>query len=143
MEGLWRTWIIVWCWGTLAFGAAFAGVAFPATSGPSAFYTELVSGGRIDAAALEAEGMRFALALIGAVMMGWAVTIFGVVRAADQVGAYLWRMLTFGLIVWFAVDSWISVAAGYPLNAVGNTGFVALYLIPVLASGVLREAAPA
>jgi hypothetical protein len=47
--------------------------------------------------------------------------------------------MTGAILVWWVVDSSISVALHTPGNAVSNTGLLLLYLIPVLASGVLKR----
>jgi hypothetical protein len=47
--------------------------------------------------------------------------------------------MTGAILVWWGVDSSISVALNTPGNAISNTGFLLLYLIPVFASGVLRK----
>jgi hypothetical protein len=42
MSGLWKTWMHVWCWATLAFGAVLAAVAVPALQGPALAFYDLV-----------------------------------------------------------------------------------------------------
>jgi len=136
MHGFWKTWMTVWCWAALAFGVVLAAAAVPAIDAPAAFYFELVSGFRGEAA-LATASTRFAAAVLGAVMIGWALTMLTLLRAADA-GAPVWRGLTTAVVVWYAIDSPASVLAGYPLNALTNTAFLATFLAPVIASGVLR-----
>jgi pheromone shutdown protein TraB len=135
MTGFWKTWMTVWCWGVFVFGAALATAASPATDGVAQALYSLIGARPHDAAFFEQPGMRFSVGLMGAVSMGWALTLLAVIRIAD---AATWRALTGALLVWFVVDNVISVATGYPLNAVSNTLLVAAYLAPLLASGVLR-----
>lgn len=137
MTSFWKSWMTVWCWATLALGALFAAAAVPALDGGARLFYDVVTW-PIEGYAFVGEGMRFTVAILGAVMIGWALTIFAMVRAAEALGAPAWRGLTFALVAWYIIDSTISVMSGIPGNAVTNTLFVAGYLAPVLASGVLR-----
>lgn len=141
MTGFWKTWMTVWCWGVFVFGAALATAAFPATDGVARAIYDIVGARAHGPAFFDAEGVRFSIGLMGAVTMGWALTIMAVVQAAQVLGAPVWRALTFALVVWYAIDGAISVATGYPGNAVSNTLLAAAYLAPVLATGVLRTGA--
>jgi hypothetical protein len=126
----------VWCWATFGVGVMFALGAAPATDmGVRLFYDFVYW--PIDGASPYGDSVRFTAALLGAVMIGWAMTIFTLVAAADQVGATAWRGLTAAVVAWYVIDSAISVASGVAVNALSNTGFAVTYLIPVLASGVL------
>ncbi|MFN5271301.1 MAG: hypothetical protein ACK5DN_14230, partial [Hyphomonadaceae bacterium] len=83
-------------------------------------------------------------AILGAVMMGWSLTLLTLVQTAvTQPHLSLWRPMTGSILVWWVVDSSISVGLNTPGNAISNTGFLLLYLIPVLASGVLKRQGPA
>lgn len=84
--------------------------------------------------------LRFATALMGAVTMGWGLTFFAAFGAAHRLGDQagpVWRILTVASVLWFVIDSALSVVTGFWLNAVSNTGLMIGYLVPVLASGVL------
>ncbi|MBI1186681.1 MAG: hypothetical protein GC206_05015 [Alphaproteobacteria bacterium] len=138
MTGFWKTWMFAWCAATLALGAIFAAAAFPATDAVARLYYDAVYW-PLDGRSAFAEDLRFTVAVLGAVLIGWAITIYGMIAAAERVGAPVWRTLTFAMLAWFGIDSALSVAAGVPVNAIANTGFLVTYLLPVLASGVLRE----
>jgi hypothetical protein len=138
MQGFWRTWLTVWCWGVLAFGVVLALAAVPAADGLARFVFVTFSSDPSNAALFDLPAMRFALGLQGALTIGWALTVFGMLRAADVGGVPVWRSLTVSLIVWYFIDSTISVSTGFALNAVSNTVFIATYLVPVLSAGVLR-----
>jgi len=126
----------VWCWATLGVGAMFALGAVPAADAGVRLFYDIIYW-PIDGASPYGDELRFTAAVLGAVMMGWAVTIFSLVAAADQIGAPAWRGLTAAVVGWYVIDSTISVASGVAANAVSNTGFLIAYLIPLLASGVL------
>lgn len=137
MNGFWRSWLQVWCWLTLGVGVMFALGAAPAADGGVRLFYDVIYW-PADGQSPFGEEVRLTAALLGAVMIGWAITIFGLIAAAEQVGASAWRTLTLGVVAWWAIDSAISVALGAPVNAASNTLFLAGYLAPVLASGVLR-----
>lgn len=138
MNGFWKTWMRVWCWGVVAFGGVLALSAVPALDAAPRFVLGLVGG---SPGLLDQSEMRFAFGLQGALTLGWSVSMMAMVGLAHQSGAPVWRSLTASLLVWYVIDSLISVATGFPLNAVSNTLLTAGYLAPVLATGVLRAPA--
>lgn len=138
MTAFWRTWLRVWCYATAAFGLMFAAAAFPPFDAGAIFFYDLVYW-PLDGESSFADNVRFTCALMGAVTFGWALTIFAMVDAAEALGSRAWRALTMSLLAWYAIDSFISVYSGVWMNAVSNTGLMAGYLAPVLASGVLTE----
>jgi len=132
----------VWCWTVLVFGAVLALVATPATDGAARLVFAMISRDPASDTLLAQPAMRFAMGLQGALTIGWSLTFFGMVRAADLGGAPVWRSMTVALAAWFLIDSAISIMTGYPLNAVSNTVLIAAYLVPVLGSGVLSPRTP-
>ena len=142
MSGFWRSWVNVWCWATLLFGVVLALGAHPAVNGPARAYYDLIFFPVDGSPELDGQALRLTVGVLGAVMIGWAVTIMAAVRAAHE-GAALWRPLTLAMGVWYGVDSAISIAGGAPMNAVSNTVFFAAWLTPMLATGVLRSASKA
>jgi hypothetical protein len=130
--------MITWCGGTIALGIALAGMVSPTTEGLGRAYYLMAAGFDADAFAFDAPGMRFGTAILGAVTIGWGLVMLGVVREAAK-GSALWRHLTFAIAAWFVIDSALSVAAGFPYNAVLNIALLASFLAPVLGSGVLMS----
>ncbi len=138
MSTFWRNWLLVWSVGVLIFGVVLAGGAFEATSGPvSLVYQGLQGPGDL----VFDPAMRFTLAVMGCVSIGWAVTMFLMIRAAFSLGHHarpIWIGLTAGVVTWFVTDSALSVATGFGLNVVPNTVLIVTYLIAVLGSGALK-----
>ena len=137
MNGVWKTWMTAWCWFTLAFGALLAAAALPGLGGPALLFYDIVSLGSLPDRFIDAPAFRFTLGVLGGVMVGWAIAIFGMLKAAETASHTIWTWLTGSMIVWFVVDSALSVATGFWMNGVTNGVFLVGYLIPVLASGVL------
>lgn len=138
MTGLWKTWLEVWCWAIGLFGVMFLVVVIPGADGPTRLFYDLVYW-PLDGASGWGEATRLTASITGALMIGWAITLHTLMQAAIRANdPGLWRGMTLGVLTWFVVDSAASVASGVPVNAVSNAGLVAGFLIPVLASGVLR-----
>lgn len=135
MQGIWATWMKVWCWGVVAFGIVLATAAAPPADGLVRTLYTLFSGGGENAAAFDTDAMRFGLGLQGALTMGWGLTLLAAIRT----GAPIWRELTGAILIWYVIDSAISVSTGFALNAVSNTVLTVMFLIPVMASGALKQ----
>ena len=114
------------------------GGAFEATSGPVRL---VLAGLQGPAEALFDPALRFSLAVMGAVSMGWAVTLYFTIRAAIAQGANakpLWDAISAGMISWFLIDSALSVATGFGLNVLPNVVLAGMYVVGLLGSGVLK-----
>lgn len=138
MSKFWQNWLSVWCLSVALFGLVLAGGAFPATDGLVRWLLSQLGG------STEVEmtpPLRFALAVMGPVSIGWALTMLATIRAAillGERGRTTWLLATTGVLVWFGFDSTLSVATGFGLNVVPNVLLLVTYLLPVLRSGVLR-----
>ena len=140
MSVFWRNWLTVWGWAVALFGLALAGAGLAATDGPTRLLFGVLNGP--EALVLNAQ-MRFAMALMGAVTFGWALTLLVTFDAAHRLGAAggaIWRGVIVSAATWYVIDSGLSIATGFGLNAVSNTLLMAGLLLPLLASGVLRRA---
>jgi hypothetical protein len=144
MSSKWQAQMQIWCGAVIIFGLVLMGGAFPATSaGVYALFGILDGPGPIawDPA------LRFSLALMGAVTLGWGATMLAVVRASDampQVAATaLWRGITIALLLWYVVDSGLSVATGFWRNALSNTVLIGWYLLLMRRSATERAASAA
>jgi len=143
MSAFWRNWLNAWAWVVIVFGLVLAGGGLDATDTVAEAAFAIVGGG----APLEwTPHLRFSVALMGAVTMGWGFTYLALFMAAHRLGAEaapVWRLATIGMVAWFVIDSALSVATGFWMNAVLNTGLAIGYLVPVLASGAMNVSAPA
>lgn len=141
MSGFWRGWFAVWCVSIGLFGAVLSGGAFEATSCPVRFVLASLRG---PGEALFDPALRFSLAVMGAVSIGWAVTLFAVVRAAIDLGERgrpLWNAISAGMVSWFVIDSTLSVATGFGLNVVPNLVLAGMYVVGLVGSGALKRPA--
>ena len=76
----------------------------------------------------------FALnAVLGGLMVGWGTLMYLVVTRQFAAGNFeLALPMMISVIAWFIVDSTGSLVAGLPGNVVLNTGFVAIFLPPLI-----------
>ena len=135
MSHFWRNWLYVWCGLVIVFGAVLAGAGLDATDAVAETLFEVLG----SSVAEWTPHLRFSVALMGAVTLGWGISFAALFMAAHRLGpeaAPVWRVASFGVLAWFIMDSSLSVVTGFWLNAVSNTGLVIGYLVPVLASGV-------
>lgn len=140
MSGFWRNWLTVWCWVVGLFGLGLMGGGFEATSAPVRLLFSILNGP--EPLNLNAQ-MRFSLAVMGAVTIGWSLTFAAGIQAAillGERGRSIWGLLIGAVTCWFVIDTSMSVITGYALNAVPNTLIFAAFLLPVLRSGVLKRA---
>lgn len=137
MTAFWRNWFTLWSLFVMLFGLVLAGAGLPALDSIATLIFGIV--GATDM--VWTPELRFAVALMGAVTLGWGMTLLTGIRAAialgDQ-GAPVWRGLLIAMLVWFVVDSSMSVATGFWLNAVSNTIITAAFIIGVIGSGALK-----
>ena len=132
-------WMTGWCGAIGLCGIILVGSVFEATSSPvRMLFDVLHPAEKLD---LNSD-MRFSLAILGAVTIGWSLTLLTVIQVANQLeksaNRSIWLGLTATILIWYAIDSILSIVTGFWLNAVSNTIFSATFLIPVIRSGVLR-----
>ncbi len=139
MSNFWKNWLNLWAWGVILFGIGLAGFAFEASSGFTRLFFGLIGN---PLAEEPGQHMRFAMGLIGCITVGWGITFMAAFKGAHlleaEAAASVWRLITAAVVIWYVIDSAISAATGFPLNAVSNSALLALYLIPIRASGVLK-----
>ncbi len=139
MSGFWRAWFTVWCLSIGLFGLVLAGGGLAATDGPVRL---VLAGLQGPSPALFDAPLRFSLGVMGGVSIGWAVMLYGVVRAAIDLkgqGRPLWHAISAGMASWFVIDSSLSVATGFGLNVVPNVVLVGMYVIGLIGSGALKQ----
>jgi hypothetical protein len=130
----WENCLHAWVWMVIGFGCLFSGAGVPGLDAGAGLFYRIVSGGTVDASHFDAPGMRISVSLVGAVMLGWGCAMLAVWRACGA-DPKLWRGLSRAVLVWYGVDSVLSVATGFPINALSNTLFVALFLVPAMKLG--------
>lgn len=140
MNKFWQNWLTVFCGAVCLFGVVLAGGAFEATSSPVYFTLDLLnSTGEI----LLNSAMRFSLAVMGAVTIGWSIILFAAIKAANkldkQSSKSVWNLITLSVASWYVIDSILSIATGFWLNTIPNTIYMAAFLLPILISGVLKK----
>jgi len=140
MSNFWRNWMKLWCLSGALFGVILLGAAFDATMALPKFYFTLLEGP--GGLVLDANA-RISLVILGAVMIGWTLTLLTTIHAANQLdhkaAQPIWFMLTGAMTCWFLIDSSLSVHSGYWRNTLPNLAFMATFLFPLIRSGVLKS----
>ncbi|MCC0036593.1 MAG: hypothetical protein H6887_15180 [Hoeflea sp.] len=125
-----QTWLKAAAAVVIGFGLLIAAGAWPPLSAPVALLADLLIWPLDGLQRLELPETRVFMAISGGVMVGWGVTLWKLADhlLAEHLAAVRSITMT-GLYSWFAVDSIGSIAAGVPLNAVANIGFVVLFVL--------------
>jgi hypothetical protein len=136
-------WMIGWCGALSLFGIILVGAAFEATSAPIRSLFDLFDFWRGSGELDLDPYLRFSLAILGAVTIGWSLMLMAVIQATNEfehrVSRPIWTGITVSFIIWYVIDSILSIVTGFWPNAVSNTILMATFLIPVIRSGVLRR----
>ena len=117
---------------TFGFGILIAAAAIPALQAPTRLLLDLVYFPIDGAQTLNAEAARILSAITGGVLAGWAAMIWLVATELYPANPTLGRRIILTSVsIWFVIDSTMSVAAGAPLNAFFNVGFLLIFVLPV------------
>ncbi len=132
-SAFWWRWLIVAALMVLAFGLAFVVLAGPMQR----LFEELYFAPRAPSA-LDADAaayVAFMGAVLGAVMVGWAVlllfVLYGPFRRMETAA---WDMIAVSLLAWFVPDTAFSLWSGFWQNAVLNTVMLAAFVVPMAAT---------
>ena len=108
---------------------------------PTVFLLELVIP-QLNGESMSASSIRLLAAISGGVLTGWGLMIWLVASEILANHPILARRLILpSIVTWFIIDSSMSVAAGAPLNAFLNLGFLLMFTLPILGSESARAEA--
>ena len=84
---------------------------------------------------------RFAFGLMGAITIGWGLTLFYFFRAAHarNMGNKMYRQAFAVLIIWNVIDGYISYLTGFQINIVSNLLLSLGFVIPLYLTGKLKR----
>ena len=86
----------------------------------------------IDTAAVR-DYLRLPYMVLGAVMTGWVFLMIQIVRGPLTEGsAWAWTFLVRSLLLWFILDTGMSLVLGYPMHALFNIPFAIALGIPLV-----------
>jgi hypothetical protein len=111
---------------TALFGAAMVLLPGPTRSG----YSLMMFGdaARMDGFGAEAHGYITLLhGVLGAVMIGWAVALWGLLNVIDTAGS--WRAVAASVGTWFVIDTGYSMAMAAWPNVALNCAFAAVFAL--------------
>lgn len=125
--------------GWLKFGAAFvvlfglmmAAASVQSLAAPMAWMLDLVFFPLDGAQTMADPVTRLLSAICGGVMVGWGAMIWLLVtRLLPREPTLVRQLILTGICAWFVVDSTGSVLSGGHWNALGNLGFLLLFVVP-------------
>jgi len=124
----------------IIFGLLTALAALSSTAAPTSFLMDMifwpVDGGQ----AIDTEVSHLFAAISGGILAGWGVLLYLLTTRLYPRDPDLARLLISASIgTWFIIDSLGSIAASAPLNALFNTGFLLLFIIPLWLPGSPEE----
>jgi hypothetical protein len=141
MTDFWKNWLRLWAWGVVIFGVVLSSGAFAATDSVVRPIFDLLGNPFPDQ---PDPHHRFSLGLMGAVSIGWGMTLLGMCNAVFKLSredaAPFWRAVLVATIIWYVIDGYISYATGFALNIVSNTLLLLFLLIPLLKTGAMHGA---
>jgi hypothetical protein len=116
--------------GVLLFGAGF--IAAPGLM--NALFNTMFFGSAASPFSADANAYNlFVYAVLGAIMIGWVISLGGLVWLAARGQTTAWWLFCASVLVWYAVDTTASLALGYPANAALNTLMLVLLGVPMVA----------
>mgnify|MGYP001822871699 CR=1 FL=1 len=116
----------------VGFGVLALMGAHPATAEPLRFLIDMLFWPVNGAEDLSASATRLVCAIGGGLMVGWGLMLWQVATRLYPRDPELARtMILTSIGAWFIVDSAGSIAAGAPVNAVLNIGFLLAFAIPL------------
>ena len=130
----------LFAWVAIIFGAFLSLSGFVATLAPVDILYKILHPG--DGHAVWGDHLRFSTGLMGAVSLGWGMTLLALAKHTPIMNAAsakaLWGSVTLGLIIWFIIDGVISIATGFWVNALSNTVIAVVYFWALGKSGVRK-----
>jgi hypothetical protein len=125
---------IIWLQIVLAMLLGYSLVLVFAGSVAGAWFSALGFGPPEGASAPEVRDyLKLPFMVLGAVMAGWTVMMIQIVRGPLREGsAWALSVLISSLVVWFVLDTGMSLALGFPLHALFNVPFALALAIPLI-----------
>lgn len=76
--------------------------------------------------------LKLPFMVLGAVMAGWAFLMIQLVRGPLRDGQpWVWTFMVRSLVLWFVLDTGMSLALGYPTHALFNLPFAVALGVPL------------
>ena len=130
VHSAWITWLQI----VLAALLGYSLVLVFAGSVAGAWFSALGFGPPERASAPEVHDyLKLPFMVLGAVMAGWTVMMIQIVRGPLREGsAWARSVLISSLLVWFVLDTGMSLILGFPLHALFNVPFALALAIPLI-----------
>ena len=137
MSKFWTNWLQLWCVAIMLFGVILAASAIEGLEGGARLILTLQNP---DTPPVFNDVERFAFGLMGAVTIGWGLTLLYFFHAAQasHLGDKMYRQAFLILIIWNVIDGYVSFITGFGLNIISNLILSLGLFIPLYVTGKLR-----
>ncbi|MDP2183356.1 MAG: hypothetical protein Q8K99_12410 [Actinomycetota bacterium] len=126
----WGRWLVAAAVVVLAFGLVLVLLAGPMQNVFESLYFAPRGAAALNAD--EAAYTAFMGAVMGSVMVGWAVLLLFVLHGPfRRMETAAWNMITASLIAWFVPDTAFSLWSGFWQNAILNAAMLVIFAIPL------------
>jgi hypothetical protein len=131
---LWTAWLSVATGFTIVFGLLM--VLLPGLTSQAFGLMLYQDAGRLVSHPPEVLAyIQLAHAVMGSLMVGWGAGMFVVARTLFRQGNRVgWQVLAYSIPLWYVPDTLFSMVSGFWQNALMNTGFVLMLMIPLWAT---------
>jgi len=130
----------LFAWVVILFGAVLCLAGFTLTLAPVDLLYKVFHPG--EGHAVWGDHLRFSTGLMGAVTLSWGLTLLALAKHTAIMNAAsvkaLWGSVTAGMIIWLVIDSVISIANGFWVNAISNAVIAVIYFWAIGKSGVRK-----
>lgn len=116
----------------VGLGVLIAAASWPPAAGVAGLLLDAIFWPLDGGQSVAGRETRLVSAIGGGVMVGWGIMLWLVsTRLYHRDPALARTLIISSVVAWFVVDSLGSVAAGAPVNAALNIGFLAAFILPL------------
>lgn len=116
----------------IVFGVMIALGAHQGLNGPLVFLADVMIWPFDGVQTGNATEFHLLSAIGGGVMVGWGLMLLMLSgRGMREAPALSKTLITYSIVCWFIVDTTGSIITNAPINALGNLGFLAIFLLPL------------
>jgi hypothetical protein len=130
----WTNWLTISCLFVIVFGLSL--VVIPNfTIGIFSFIAYLDDNKISTYGSDQISYIKLAHSVIGSVMCGWGMVLLMITRTMFSCGYSVgWKIIMFSILAWFIPDTAYSLINGFVGNAVLNSLFLLIFIIPLVAT---------
>lgn len=136
VPGIWLNWLLIVCLLLIVFGLAlvFLPDAMQNVIGVNFYNWPLPEDGYSQISTIERNYHMFLYGITGGMLVGWGVLLTFVANGPLKYGSrWAWGAMVICLAIWYVLDTGISLATGFSINAIFNSMIAVSFAVPLLA----------